>query len=68
MLLDYSIPYDVIEFFDSPNPSSRTLTLGVDLSSDRNEYLRVKRVQRIMHTTSEPIVCKVWEPWRLRTL
>jgi hypothetical protein len=31
-------PNQVIGFFNLPNPSSRTMTLGVDSASNRNEY------------------------------
>jgi hypothetical protein len=33
-----SIPDEVIRFFNWPNPSSRTVALGVDSASNRNEY------------------------------
>jgi hypothetical protein len=33
-----SIPNEVIEFFNWPNPASRTIALGVDSASKRNEY------------------------------
>jgi hypothetical protein len=29
---------DEVEFFNLPNPSSRTMDLGVDSASNRNEY------------------------------
>jgi hypothetical protein len=32
------IPDEVTEFFNRPNLSSRTMALGVDSVSDRNEY------------------------------
>jgi hypothetical protein len=33
-----SIPDEVIEFFNSTNPSSRSMVLGVDSGCNRNEY------------------------------
>jgi hypothetical protein len=29
---------DEVDFFNLPNPSSRTMALGVDSASDKNEY------------------------------
>jgi hypothetical protein len=33
----YSIPYEITEFFNLPNPSCRTMALG-STQPDRNEY------------------------------
>jgi hypothetical protein len=51
---------EVIGFFNWPNPSSRTMALGVDLASNRNKYQEfswgVKSGQRVGLTTSQPSV------------
>jgi hypothetical protein len=52
-------PGDITKcFFSSPNPSSRTMALGVDAASKRNEYKEsswgVKRGRRVRLTTYGP--------------
>jgi hypothetical protein len=49
-----------VDFFNVPNPSSRTMALGVDSASNRNEYQEsswgVKSGRRVGLTTLPPSV------------
>jgi hypothetical protein len=49
---------DEVDFFNIPNPSSRTMVLGVDSTSNRNEYQEpswgVKGGRRVKLTTLPP--------------
>jgi hypothetical protein len=75
MLQAGSIPYEVIAFFNWPNPSSRTTALGStqplvemsarNLSGDKGRPAR--KADRLT-LICEPIVKKMWEPWRLKIL
>jgi hypothetical protein len=70
-----SIPNEVIGFFNWPNPSSRTMTLGStqpltemsarNLSGGKG---RAARGADNLTAICEPIVYKMWEPRRLTTL
>jgi hypothetical protein len=69
-----SIPDQVTGFFSRPNPSSCTLVLGVDSASNRNEYQESEskgwpaRKANNLIAICEPIVHKMWDPRRLKTL
>jgi hypothetical protein len=70
-----SIPDEVIEIFNRPNPSSRTMALGSTqpLTKMNTRNLpkgrgRPARKADILTTIYEPIVYKMWEPRRLTTL
>jgi hypothetical protein len=62
----FGIPMRSLDFsfFNSPNPSSRTLALGVDSASNRNEYQEsswgVKDWRSVKLTTSPPTVSRLY--------
>jgi hypothetical protein len=64
-----SIPDEVIEFLNCPNPSSHTVVLGVYLASNRNEYQEPSWgkgwpacTADSLLTIFDVIVRKMWEP------
>jgi hypothetical protein len=70
-----SIPNEVTGFFNSPNPSSRTVTLGSTqpLTEVSTRNLPADKGRKAcksdnLTTICEPIVWKIWEPRRLTTL
>jgi hypothetical protein len=75
MLQAGSIPDEVIGFFNSPNPSSRTLALGLSqpLTEMSTRNLpggkgRLARGADSLTAICEPTVYKMWEPRRLTAL
>jgi hypothetical protein len=70
-----SIPDEVIVFFNWPNPSSRTVALGLtqpltEMSTRNLPGGKGRPVRKADNLTviCEPIVYKMWELWRLTTL
>jgi hypothetical protein len=70
-----SIPYDVIGFFNWPNPSSRTVALGstqpvTDMSTMNLLVGKVRPVRKADNFSAvcEPTIWKMWEPRRLINL
>jgi hypothetical protein len=64
-----SNPISVIEIFHLHNPSSRSMALGVDSASNRNEYQEYfpgSKGGRCVRLTTLPPVCydslEIWEP------
>jgi hypothetical protein len=70
-----SIPDEVIQFFNSPNPSSRTIALGsiqplTEMSTRNLPGGKGGPVRKSDNLTAicDPIVYKMWEPQHLITL
>jgi hypothetical protein len=70
-----SIPDEVVGFFNSPNPSSRTMALGwtqplTEMSTRNLPGCKGRPARKADNLTAmcEPIVQKMWEPRRLLIL